>query len=75
MATYNADLQAAVNSTSVAKDIGETDLVGYLRSMLTERDIETQDEAWLDRMVEGIRADKDYLIDSEPSDFTPRHEG
>ncbi len=75
MATHDADLQAAVDSTSVAKNIGETDLVGYLRSMLAERDIETQDEAWLERMVEGIRADKDFMIDSEPSDFTPRHEG
>ena len=71
MGTYDADLQAAVDSTSVAHDAGVTDdLVGYLRQQLLEREIETSDEAWLERMVAGIKADRDYLIDSEPSDYS-----
>ena len=71
MATYNADLQAAVDSTGVALSTGETDdLVQYLRDQLAEREIETQDDAWLERMVEGVRNDRNYMIDSEPSDFT-----
>lgn len=76
MASYNADLQAAVDSTSVAKDAGQADepeLVAYLREQLAARDIETADEAWLQRMVEGIVADRNFMIDSEPDDFTPRH--
>ncbi|QZY30364.1 hypothetical protein [Nocardioides coralli] len=72
MATYDADLQAAVDATSVANDAGTTeDLVDYLREQLAERDIETSDDAWLERMVEGIKGDRNYLIDSEPDDFTP----
>ena len=71
MATYNADLQAAVDSTGVALATGETDdLVQYLRDQLAEREIETQDDAWLERMVEGVRNDRNYMIDSEPNDFT-----
>ena len=70
MGTYDADLQAAVDSTSVAHDAGEADdLVDYLRQQLAEREIETQDDAWLERMVEGIKQDRNYLIDSEPSDY------
>ena len=72
MGTYNADLQAAVDSTSVAKDAGvaaEGELVDVLRQQLAERDIETADEAWLQRMVDGIKADRNYMIDSEPDDF------
>jgi hypothetical protein len=76
MATYDADLQAAVDSTSVAHDAGETDdLVGYLRERLAEREIETGDDAWLQRMVEGIRADRNYMIDGEPQDYTPDRRG
>jgi hypothetical protein len=71
MATYDSDLQAAVDSTSVAKDAGETDLVEYLREQLAERDIETADTDWLDRMIEGISKDPNYMIDSEPSDYDP----
>lgn len=73
MATYDADLQAAVDSTSVARDAGETDLADYLRMMLAERDIETTDDAWVQRVVEGIEKDRNYLIESEPEDFTSRH--
>ena len=47
MSVHDSDLQAAVDSTSIAKDTGETDLVQYLRDQLAERDIETKDEAWL----------------------------
>ncbi len=74
MATYDADLQAAVDSTSAAHDAGETDLLGTLQQMLAERDIETSDQAWLERTVDGIRNDRNYMIQSEPEDFTPRHE-
>ena len=60
MATYNADLQAAVDSTGVALSTGEIDdLVQYLRDQLAEREIETQDDAWLERMVEGVRNDRE----------------
>ena len=71
MSVHDSDLQAAVDSTSVAKDTGETDLVQYLRDQLAERDIETNDEAWLNRMVEQIKADPNYMIDSEPDDYDP----
>jgi hypothetical protein len=71
MATYDADLQAAVDSTGVALATGETeDLVQYLRDRLAEREIETDDQEWLERMVEGVRADRNYMIESEPKDFT-----
>lgn len=74
MATYDADLQAAVDSTSVARDTGETDdLVGYLHQMLAEREIETEDQAWLERMVEGVKNDPNFMIDSGPNDYTPDH--
>ncbi|GAW48115.1 MULTISPECIES: hypothetical protein [unclassified Nocardioides] len=70
MARHNSDLQAAVDATSVAKDSHETeDLAGYLREQLAERDIETTDDAWVQRMVEKIKADRNFMIDSEPSDF------
>lgn len=70
MGSYDADLQAAVDSTSVAHDAGTTDdLVDYLRQQLLEREIETSDDAWLERMVEGIKSDRNYLIESEPSDY------
>lgn len=72
MSTHDADLQAAVDSTSVALVAGEAeDLKDYLRAQLAERDVETRDEAWLDRMVEGIRSDPNYLIESEPDDYEP----
>jgi hypothetical protein len=70
MARHNSDLQAAVDATSVAKDAKLTDdLAGYLHEQLAERDIETGDDAWVARMVEGIQADRNYMIDSEPGDF------
>ena len=73
MATYDADLQAAVDATSVANDAGtEDDLVQYLRDQLAERDIETGDDAWLQRMVEGVKQDPNFMIDGEPQDFEPR---
>ncbi len=71
MSTHNADLQAAVDSTSVAKDVGETDLVTYLRAQLAEREIETNDQVWLERMVEKIKDDPNFMVDSEPDDFDP----
>lgn len=71
MTTYDSDLQAAVDSTSVAKDAGETELVEYLREQLAERDIETSDTDWLERMVAGISNDPNFMIDSEPSDYDP----
>lgn len=72
MATHDADLQAAVDSTSVALVAGEAeDLKEYLRQQLAEREIETQDEAWLDRMVEAIRDDPNYMIEGEPDDYDP----
>ncbi len=75
MATYDADLQAAVDATSVAHDAGtDQDLVQYLRDQLAEREIETGDDTWLERMVDGIKGDRNYMIDSEPDDFVPRHE-
>lgn len=75
MGTYDADLQAAVDATSVANDAGTTtDLVQYLRDQLGEREIETRDDAWLERMVEGVRRDPNYMIESEPDDFVPRHD-
>jgi hypothetical protein len=75
VATYDADLQAAVDATSVAHDTGtEQDLVQYLRDQLAEREIETGDDGWLQRMVEGIKGDRNFMIDSEPDDFVPRHD-
>lgn len=72
MSTHDADLQAAVDSASVALTAGETDDVkAYLVQQLAEREIETGDEAWLDRMVEGIHSDPNYLIESEPDDYEP----
>jgi hypothetical protein len=68
--THDSDLQAAVDATSVAKDAGVSeDLITYLREQLAEREIETSDEAWLERMVEGIRNNPNYLIESEPEDY------
>lgn len=69
MATYDANLQAAVDSTSVAKSMGETDLVAYLRERLRERDIETSDQEWLDLMVSRIGENPNYMIESEPADY------
>jgi hypothetical protein len=69
VSTHDADLQAAVDSTSAAHDMGETDLVAYLRAQLAEREIETSDETWLERMVEKIKADRNFMIDSEPEDY------
>ncbi len=71
MPVHDSDLQAAVDSTSMAKDVGETELVQYLRDRLGERGIETQDEAWLHLMVERIKGDPNYMIESEPDDYAP----
>ncbi|GAB6984509.1 hypothetical protein [Nocardioides pyridinolyticus] len=70
MARHNSDLQAAVDATSVANDAHTTtDLHSYLVEQLSERDIETTDEDWLRRTVEAIKADPNYMIADEPSDF------
>lgn len=69
---YDSDLQAAVDATSVAKDAGRTDLLTYLRQQLAGREIETADDEWLQRMIEGINGDPNYMIDSEPSDYHPQ---
>lgn len=70
MGRHNSDLQAAVDATSVAKDAHETDdLATYLREQLAERDIETSDDDWVRRTVERIEADRNYMIEDEPSDF------
>ncbi|HYH33654.1 MAG TPA: hypothetical protein VD814_00735 [Nocardioides sp.] len=75
MASYDADLQAAVDATSVAHDTGtEQDLVQYLRDQLAEREIETEDQEWLRRVVEGVRNDRNYMIEDEPNDFVPRRD-
>lgn len=72
MSTHDADLQAAVDSTSVALTAGEADdLLAYLVQQLAERNVETKDVAWLDRMVEAIQRDPNYLIESEPDDYEP----
>jgi hypothetical protein len=72
MARYNRDLQAAVDATSVAKDAHTTtDLLGYLRDQLAERDIQTSDEDWLRRTVAAIEADPNYMVEDEPTDFDP----
>ena len=46
----------------------------YLRQQLSEREIETTDDAWLAHVVEQIKADPNFMIDREPEDFEPRHE-
>lgn len=75
MATYDADLQAAVDSTSMALDTGETeDLKKFLREQLAEREIETDDDAWIERMIEGIKGDRNYMIESEPDDYVARRD-
>lgn len=71
--SYDADLQAAVDATSVAHDTGaEDDLGQYLRDQLAERGIETDDDAWVERTVEGLKGDRNYMIQSEPDDFVAR---
>lgn len=74
MAEYDTHLQRAVDATSVAKDAGETDLTTYLREQLAEQDIETQDEDWIQRTIAGIDKDPNYMIESEPKDYTPPEE-
>lgn len=69
MATYDSNLQAAVDATSLARDSGESDLLEYLRVQLAERDIETGDSGWLERTVERIRENPNYMIEDEPSDY------
>jgi hypothetical protein len=72
MARHNSDLQAAVDATSVANDAHTTtDLHSYLVEQLSERDIETSDEDWLHRTVDAIKANPNYMIEDEPSDFDP----
>ncbi len=72
MGAHDADLQAAVDATSVAHDTdADVDLAQYLREQLGERDIETGDDAWIERQVAGIKGDRNYLVDGEPDDYTP----
>ena len=73
MGSYNSDLQAAVDATSVAKDAHASDDLGaYLREQLAARDIETTDDAWVSRVLDGIERNPNYLIESEPDDFDPQ---
>lgn len=73
MATYDADLQAAVDATSVERDAGfDGDLVELLREQLVQREIETADQDWLERTAQAIRDNPDYLVADQPSDYTPR---
>ncbi|NPC97345.1 hypothetical protein [Nocardioides sp. zg-DK7169] len=72
MATYDSNLQAAVDATSMVRDAGETDLLTYLREQLADRDIETNDTAWLERTVERIRENPNYMIEDEPEDYRPK---
>jgi len=74
VAEYDSHLQRAVDATSVAKDAGETDLATYLRDQLAEQDIETADEAWIKQVLAGIEKDPNYMIESEPKDYTPPRE-
>jgi hypothetical protein len=72
MAVYDSDLQAAVDATSVAKDAKATDdLAGYLREQLAEREIETSDDAWIQRVLEGIENDPNFMVADTPSDYDP----
>ncbi len=71
MAEYDSNLQRAVDATSVAKDAGETDLAAYLRDQLSELEIETDDDAWVQQVLAGIDRDPNYMIESEPRDYTP----
>ena len=74
MAEYDSHLQRAVDATSVAKDAGETDLAAYLRDQLAEQEIETRDDEWVQRVLAGIEKDPNYMIESEPTDYTPPDE-
>ena len=74
MAEYDAHLQRAVDATSVAKDAGETDLAAYLRDQLAEQEIETRDEDWIHHVLAGIEKDPNYMVESEPKDYTPPSE-
>ena len=69
MATYDSHLQAAVDATSLARDAGEKDLQGYLRQQLAEREIHTEDTAWIERTVARLEENPDYMIEDEPNDY------
>lgn len=72
MAVYDSDLQAAVDATSIAKDAKATDdLAGYLREQLAEREIETQDDEWVRRVVAAIESDPNFMVEDTPSDYDP----
>ena len=72
MATYDSNLQAAVDATSLARDSGEKDLVAYLKEQLTDREIETNDQDWVERTVQRIRENPNYMIEDEPDDYRPQ---
>ena len=72
MATYDSNLQAAVDATSLARDSGEEDLVGYLRAQLEDREIKTDDQVWVERTVERVRENPNYMIEDEPNDYRPQ---
>lgn len=55
--------------TSVANDEGAADLVECLREQNAAKGITTRDHAWLKRMVEGIHANPNFMIDDEPDDY------
>ncbi len=44
-----------------------------MRQQLSEREIETTDDAWVSYVVEQIKTDPNFMIDREPEDFEPRH--
>ena len=64
----DADVQAAVDATSIMNDYGERDLVDILREQLAERGIDDPDEDWLTTTVEKIRADRNLMVDDDPRD-------
>lgn len=75
MARHDADLQQAVDASSAALDAGsEDDLVQILRDQLAERGIETGDTRWLEQTADGIRSDRNYMVESEPEDYVPHRD-
>jgi hypothetical protein len=72
VATYDIRLQGAIDAASVAVDAGDaTDVRERLIEELEQRDVRTQDEAWIALVVEGIAADPNFMTDKLPSDYEP----
>ncbi|GAB2882070.1 hypothetical protein [Nocardioides pacificus] len=71
MHQINAAVQAAVDATSIFRDQGHSDtteLVKRLRDELAQRDIQTEDQGWLEKTVDHILADPNFMTDDSPSD-------